>query len=88
VYSKDPEQHKRGIFFCVDILRSYHFLDPAEMTNKTGHEYAVYTLFDDYKVQRTAANYWEFVTDCCLGSKHTQLIKDPAPEQVFMPVSV
>jgi hypothetical protein len=87
VYSKDPEQHKRGIFFCLDILGSFHFFDPAEVTDRRRHEYAIYTVFRDFDLQRTAENYWQFITDCCLGDKHNLLIKG-SPKQLFLPVGV
>src|SRR5262249_54019828 len=44
LYSKDPEQHKRGLCFCLDILGSFHFFDPAEVTDSRRHEFAIYTV--------------------------------------------
>jgi hypothetical protein len=88
VYSKDPEQHKRGIFFSLDILGSFHFFDPAEVTDRRRHEYAVYTVFRSFELQRTADNYWQFITDFCLGDKYHLLVKGSAPPQLFMPVGV
>lgn len=87
-YSKDPDQHERGIFFCIDIVRSYHFFDPLEVTDQNQPEYAVYTLLSDFRLRRTADNFWQFVTEFCLGEKHKKIIRSPKPEQVFMPVSV
>ena len=86
-YSQNPEQHKRGLFFASDIVRSYHFFDPAEVTDSKNNEYAVYTLFSDFQVRRTADNFWLFVTECCLGDKHEQLVKDMPPKQAFRPVT-
>jgi SMI1 / KNR4 family (SUKH-1) len=86
-YSRDPRQHERGIFFCTDTVRSYHFFDPAD-ADPAGEEYAVYTLFSDFEVERTADNFWEFVTGCCLGDRWEQLVKGGPPERVFMPVTI
>ena len=61
-YSKDPEQHRRGIFFAFDMLeRAHFFFDPNERKPRT-HEYAVYKLESDYELSRVAVNYWELVT--------------------------
>jgi hypothetical protein len=87
VYAKDTEQYERGLFFSVDIARSHHFFDPADVTESRNHEYAVYTVFSDFKVKRTADNFWEFITDSCLGGKHKQLIKGVPAIPVFMPVN-
>src|SRR5262245_37325516 len=87
-YAKDVAQYERSIFFCVDILRSHYFFDPAEASDLRNHEYAVYTLFSDFTVKRTADNFWEFVSDFCLGAKHDQLITDPPATPLFMPVTV
>jgi hypothetical protein len=86
-YSKDPEQHMRGVFYCIDIVRSYHFFDPMEVTDPRRNEYAVYTLCDDFKVRRTADNFWDFVTEFVLGSNYRRLVKGAAPERVFTPVA-
>jgi hypothetical protein len=86
VYSPDPEQHKRAVFFGHDIVRSYHFFDPEEVTDRRRREYAVYTLFVDYKVRRTAADFGEFITDFCLGKRIHRLVKGQPALQLFMPV--
>ena len=87
LYSNDPEQHKRGIFFCCDLVGSFHFFDPGEVTDKARQEYAVYSLFSDFKVRRTADDFWRFVTESCLGGKYLLLIGGPPPKQTFAPVS-
>ena len=86
-YSKDLEQHRRGLFFSLDGAGNYHFFDPAEVTDISLNEYAVYSLLDDYHVQRMAENFWEFVADVCLGSRCGFFMNPPAP-QTFMPVSL
>lgn len=58
----------------------------AEVTEAALPEYAVYTLFSDFTVRRTAENFWRFVTEFCLGEKHDQLVKGLPAKQVFMPV--
>jgi hypothetical protein len=85
-YSPNPEQHDRSLFFCIDILGSYHFFDPAEVTDTRRNEYAVYTLYSDFSVKRMAENFWLFVTECCLGKKHRLLIREPPPLRLFLPV--
>lgn len=86
-YSPSPEQHRRGLFVAYDIFRSYHFFDPTEITDPDNNEYAVYTRFDSWKVQRMADNFWLFVTECCLGPKHTLLYGESSiVEKVFEPV--
>jgi SMI1 / KNR4 family (SUKH-1) len=86
VYSPDPEQHKRGVFFCHDTVRSFHFFDPEEVTDRRRREYAVYTLFVDFKVRRTADDFGQFVTDFCLSKKIHQLVKGRPALQLFLPV--
>jgi hypothetical protein len=88
VYSKDPSQHARSLFFSLDQMGLYHFFDPVEVTDTRRHEYAVYTLFRDYKVKRTADNFGEFITLCCLGRKRTELIKGVPLEYCFRPVLI
>jgi len=86
-YSPDPQQHARGVFFAFDILGSKYFFDPEDISDARKNEYAVYTLFRDWEVQRTADNFWQFVTECCLGERHDELIEsEEPPEQVFRPV--
>lgn len=87
-YSPNPEQHKRAIFFAFDMFRSYHFFDPAEITDRANNEYAIYTLFDSWEVKRIADNFWMFVTDVCLGSKSSVIYGESSmrPFQVFGPV--
>jgi hypothetical protein len=86
-YSPDPAQHKRAIFVGFDVFRSYHFFDPADVTDAANNEYAVYTIFDPWEVRRTADNFWLFVTELCLGDKHTVLYGDPSDApQVFTPI--
>jgi hypothetical protein len=87
-YAKDPAEYERGIVFATDIANSYHFFDPSEVTDRNHHEYAVYTLFRDYKVQRMAENFWEFVTDCCLGKKRRKLISGSHATSLFMPADL
>jgi SMI1/KNR4 family protein SUKH-1 len=86
-YSKDPKQHERGIFFALDILRSYHFFDPNEITDARLTEYAVYTLFEDFEVKRTADDFGQFVLDVCLGKKHDIVINDSPIHRTFRPAS-
>jgi hypothetical protein len=88
VYSKDAEQHKRGIFFCLDILGSFHFFDPAEVTDRVRHEYAIYTVFRDFELKRIADNFWEFITAVCLSKRHSKLVRISPPQQLFMPINM
>jgi hypothetical protein len=87
-YSRNPDQHKRALFFATGIARSYHFFDPEDVTHGKSNEYAVYTLFKNFKLQRTADDFWLFVAQCCLGERHNQILDDEAPRQAFMPASV
>ncbi len=87
LYSKDPEQHRRGIFFGLDIGGWYFFFDPADITDRERHEYAVYHLSPALdRLERTGTNFAEFITEYCLGAKHDQLISDLPAEQLFLPV--
>lgn len=51
----------------LEYRRSYHFFDPAEITQSDLNELAVYTLFEDFEVKRTANDFGKFVTEVCLG---------------------
>lgn len=84
-YSTDPKQHERGVFFSLDITGSFHFFDPNEVTDVANNEYAVYSVFRSFELQRSADNFWDFITQCCLGSKHNTLIGGDAPPQLFIP---
>lgn len=88
VYSPNPQQHKCAIFFAIDIARSYHFFDPNDLTHQERPEYGIYRLSSTYQVTRIADNFWDFITICCLGPKHSEVIGEDAPELVFRPVSV
>lgn len=87
-YSKDPAQHARGLFFCIDLTNSFHFFDPEEVTDSRRHECAVYTVFRDYELKRAADNFGEFITLCCLGRKRPQFIKGVPTEHRFRPVTI
>ncbi|QDT39961.1 hypothetical protein Pan241w_00140 [Gimesia alba] len=65
----DASQIKRSIFFSFDLIGSNHFFDPEDITDKHKTEYAVYTLFRNCDVQRSAIYFWEFITLSCLGNK-------------------
>jgi len=87
LYSKDPEQHKRGIFFGLDSMGSYYFFDPAETTDEDHHEYAIYKLSSDLEiVQSCGTTFCQYITDFCLGDKLDQLGYETPTEHVFMPV--
>src|SRR5262245_24316724 len=62
-YSKNLDQHKRGLFFGVDDSGGYYFFDPAEVTDSTHHEYAIYVLRRNFALARLADTFWAFVTD-------------------------
>jgi hypothetical protein len=86
-YSKDPGQHERGIFFAMDLLRSYHFFDSSESTGSDGNEYGVYTLFSDFKVRRSADDFGQFVVDVCLGKGHDTVMRGVPVYRTFRPAS-
>jgi hypothetical protein len=87
-YSPDPNQHARGLFFATDVLGSKYFFDPKDVTDARNYEYGVYTLRRDWVVRRIADDFWQFLTDLCLGERHNDLIEnDEPPEQLFRPVS-
>jgi hypothetical protein len=88
VYSKDPAQHTRGLFFCVDLVNAFHFFDPEEVTGSRHHEYAVWTVSRDYELKRTFDNFWEFITTGCLGAKRSRLIKGVRTEHRFRAIRI
>ena len=89
IYSKNPEQHARGIYFCIDLAGTSHFFDPAEVTDARNHEYAVWTVSRYYdRLRRRADKFWQFVTEFYLGPKHRQLILGPTTKPLFMPVGL
>lgn len=84
----DSTQLKRSIFFCFDIIGSNHFFDPEDVIDNKNSEYAVFTLFRSGEIQRSANDFWEFITVFCLGDKCNKLIIDvDSPDQVFRPMS-
>ena len=84
----DPTQVKRGLFFALDSDGSNHFFDTDKVYGKRRHEYAIYTLFRDCRLKRTADTFWQFVNDFCLGDQRGELIETQRPvERVFRPVS-
>ncbi len=86
-YANDVEQYDRGIYFCWDLITSIYFFDPDDVVGDVKHEYAVYLVYRDWEVVRVADNFWEFVTEVCIGEKKRQVIKGTSPKRVFNPVS-
>lgn len=88
----DPEQIARGVFFAIDLSGSNHFLDPEDVTDPKKHEYAVFSLYRNYEVERTFDNFWEFVTMGCLGERRNYLLavedeEGESPRQTFQPIT-
>jgi SMI1 / KNR4 family (SUKH-1) len=86
--SRNPEQHRRAIYFASDIATSCYFFDPGEITDQAHNEYAVYKIFRDYELQRIADNFWLFVTEFCLGKKQKKLLRGVPVVQEFRPRAV
>ncbi|MBI1249790.1 hypothetical protein GC197_18340 [bacterium] len=88
----DPDQISRGIFFAIDMSRSNHFFDPEDVTDPKKHEYAVFSLYRNYEVERTFDSFWDFVTIGCLGEKRNCLLaledeEGESPQQIFQPMT-
>ena len=87
----DSELLSRGVFFSVDMSGSNHFFDPDVVTDPENHEYAVFSLYRNYAVERTFDNFWDFVTIGCLGEKRNFLLalddEDELPQQTFTPIN-
>lgn len=67
-FVSDMNQLKRAIFFATDIGTSRYFWDPEDIEDDATHEYGIYVMYRNYKVERLAASFWSFVNDVCLGT--------------------
>lgn len=67
-YVSDMEQLRRAVFFATDIGTSRFFWDPNDVGNEKDHEYGIYVLYRNYKVERLATTFWSFINDVCLGT--------------------
>lgn len=88
----DPDQITRGIFFAIDMSRTNHFFDPEDVTNSKKNEYAVFSLYRNYEIERTFDNFWDFVTKGCLGERRNYLLaledeEGESPQQTFQPIT-
>lgn len=82
-YSSAPEQFERALIFASDGTGAVFFWDPAEVTSKAGHEYAVYATFRDWSLQRLCDRFDGFI-DICLQRGEVQIYQDP-PKLEFRP---
>ncbi len=62
------ELFARSWLFAVDIGNGLYFWDPLEITRPGDNEYAIYIMYEDYKLDRLADTFWGFVTKICLVS--------------------
>lgn len=88
----DPSQISRGIFFATDMSGSIHFFDPEDVSDRTNHEYAEFTLYRNHEIERTFDNFYDFVTVGCLGEQRNYLLAcedddDETPQQNFQPMT-
>ncbi len=87
-----PDQISRGIVILIDMSRSTHFFDPKDVTGPKKHEYAVFSLYRNYEVERTFDSFWDFVTIGCLDEKRNYLLaleddEGESPQQTFQPMT-
>jgi hypothetical protein len=84
-YSSAPEQYERGLIFAYDETGAVFFWDPAEVTSKAGHEYAIYVTFRNWSLQRLCDRFDGFI-DICLQRSKVQIYTDP-PILEFLPAA-
>jgi hypothetical protein len=80
-YSDDPPQYERAVMFGSDCGPSWFFWDPAERTDRRGHECAIYAVWSDWTRERVCGTFWEFANICLHRGSRT-LYNDP-PDLVF-----
>jgi len=66
----EPERARRLVFFASDGMAKSFGWDPAEVSDASNHEYAVYSRYSDYEpYTRLASSFEEFVLSFCLGEE-------------------
>jgi hypothetical protein len=82
----DPEQVQRMIVFSTTYRGESYCWDPEDITDKRGHEYAVYLLTRaSRKPERIADSFGEFVSEYCLGSRFLDYFSDDTRSKSFSP---